>query len=198
MPSNFATKIAAVWLFFFTLMHCLMGLNYETKQIGIRPAFAIGEQVSSTTKPCYVSTGQKSERLRYVSKVADDGSIYLDTVEHVELAGIAIPKAGSADDKQDCSIQVIKFINAKLSNKGVYIYAAEDNVPRNDKPLKVYVITQNGEFFNQELVRMGLARANPRNSRNEPLICADNLITAERQARTKKTGLWIGDCLSNN
>jgi micrococcal nuclease len=151
--------------------------------------------------PKLIEHDTRQSEYHYVKKVTDGDTFELENGEKVRLLGIDAPEKfesqklnsdaeRSGRDKK--TIQKLgqlssQFARELLDGKKVRLVPEPDYEDK-DKygRLLRYVYLEDGTFVNKKIVEEGYAYA----YRKFPVTKLDELIEAERRARTQKTGLW--------
>lgn len=137
---------------------------------------------------------EPEKRIRTVATVAEDGTIVLENKERVILAGVTFPGAGASGAASASCGESVGYVKSQLAGQSVYVHAQEGAERDEQYRLPVYLLTFRGEFFNREIVRLGLAKAT-KPAEGEKSKCFEEFQELERNARTKKLGLWGTECL---
>lgn len=121
------------------------------------------------------------------AEIKDGDTIVLADGRKVRYLGIDTPELSSTDPRELEFARLAKEENAHLV-RGVKL-RLEYDVERYDqyKRLLAYVFLPDGRMVNEELVRQGLARVL---LKFPNLRFRDELIKAQREAITKRLGLW--------
>lgn len=132
-------------------------------------------------------------KVRTVREIQEDGSLVFDENERGVLLGIELPAA----EKDKCGKQARSYIKAKLLDKPIQVYQEKPFERDDQHRLRLYAVTQSGEFFNLELIRYGLAKLSPPTPGEARTHCFDEFLALERLARAKELGLWGNSCAEN-
>lgn len=130
--------------------------------------------------------------LDIVSKVIDGDTLVLMSGEHVRLLGIDAPELEFDDEKRDTkrecfALESKKFLKDLTLNKKVILKSDPLNKDRDDYGrLLRYVYLENGDFVNQEMLRVGAARS----LIYFPFEEKDKFLNIENSAKSQKAGLW--------
>jgi micrococcal nuclease len=121
------------------------------------------------------------------AEIKDGDTIVLTDGRKVRYLGIDTPELSSANPKELEIARLAKKVNAELV-QGVTL-RLEYDVERYDQynRLLAYVFLPDGQMVNTELVRRGLARVL---LKFPNLRFRDEMIEAQREAITKRLGLW--------
>lgn len=151
--------------------------------------YAAPTDTKSTKAKCYDVLAEEP-RVRTVREVRDDGSLVFDENERGVLLGIDLP----AVENEKCGAQARNYVKAKLLEKPIQVYQEKSFQRDNQHRLRLYAVTQQGEFFNLELIRYGLAKLTPPAPGEPRIHCFDEFMALERLARAKELGLWGNSC----
>ena len=121
------------------------------------------------------------------AEIKDGDTIVLTDGRKVRYLGIDTPELSSTDARQLEFARLAKNVNAELV-QGVKL-RLEYDVERYDQYNRVlaYVFLPDGRMVNAELIRRGLARVL---LKFPNLRFRDELVKAQREAITNRTGLW--------
>lgn len=164
-----------------------MGRNFRCSG---HTAELISPAAASETPTCEIQ--REGNPVHTVTEMLPDGTLVLENRSRVRLLGVALPEPKSEEQRCD---DALRYIKARLENQSVYII--EDGVPRDEQyRLPAYVVTLQGELFNRELIRLGLATVGPPTAgTTSGFKCHDDFMSFQRTARSKKLGLWGTPCL---
>ncbi len=123
----------------------------------------------------------------WVEKVFDGDTILLSNGRKVRLLGINTPEVAGRNKSAEAGGEQAKdWLKSKLEHRKVLL---QGDVEKQDKYQRTlaYVLTEDKEHINLELVKRGLATVNiyPPN-----LKYLEPLLTAQRSAEQAKLGIW--------
>ncbi len=151
------------------------------------PSIAHAEQLPVIS--CY---GRRdNETLKRVQEILPDGTIVVEGGEKAVLLGVTLPNKDQGDSER-CLEQSLAYLKARLVGKPVFLIPERNSDRDQESRLRAYVVLQDGEFFNRELVRYGLARVRELTPGERPLRCANELNEMERLTKAKQLGVWGG------
>jgi micrococcal nuclease len=124
-----------------------------------------------------------------VTSVISGDTLQVAAVGRVRLLGIEAPKTTRGSDSDQPS-PFGREAKARLSNLVLHrwVRLEHDESGRADAPTRhhAYVVTEDGQFVNEVLVREGLARVSTRRA----IARLAELQRAEEDARTYRRGIW--------
>lgn len=130
-------------------------------------------------------------RDRLVVRVIDGDTIELDQGEHIRLIGVDAPESLDRRKPVQCfSRESAAFLRKLLKKKRVRLLYGDTRKDRYGRTL-AYVYLKNGTHVNEMLVKKGYAFAYVR----YPFPFQDDFVRLEREARTRRKGLWGAKCL---
>ncbi|MDE1939475.1 MAG: thermonuclease family protein [Alphaproteobacteria bacterium] len=122
----------------------------------------------------------------HIVRVEHNDVLVLDDGRALLLAGIVLPNAAQDHAPQMFTDQAYHALNALAADETLVaraIYPKEDRYDR----IRSQVFTRDGTWLQLALLKRGLARVDLTPDRGE---CANELYTAEAQARAAHLGIW--------
>ena len=124
--------------------------------------------------------------LAVVTRVFDGDTVLASGVGRVRLLGIDAPEMGGPFERPaPFAMEARERLAALVLNRWVRLECDGTRVDAYGRRL-FYVLLETGDFVNALLVRGGLARVSARSS----LRRLDQLRTAEKEAQSRRLGMW--------
>lgn len=151
------------------------------------------QPAASADFDCHKTTPQPGRF--FVEDVRDDGTIVIGPKGGLVLAGVVIPEALDEKGRESlCRSQTLQYLRATLKGKNISAYPVDIATKDEKGRVTAYIVLENGEFLNKQLVRLGLARAQEKNPLGLYLDCKDLMASTEEFAKKRKLGIWGSSC----
>ncbi len=123
-----------------------------------------------------------------VKRVVDGDTFETKSGEKVRLIGVNTPETVKPNSPvEHYGKEASQFTKSKLTGKTVYLFADAGDKDKYGRLLRYVFIQGDPVMFNETLIRQGYA-----NTMTIPpnVLFQDSFVKLEREARSKKKGLW--------